>query len=157
WAPDLVARILIVEDDPIFAGIVAQRLERELYSVEVVDNGDDAAELLQVSDFDLIILDWELPGKSGIDVLRGYRNQGRVSPVLILTGRDTIIDKDVGFSAGSDDYLTKPFDPHELFLRVKALLRRTSPLRSDQLIVDNVRLDPQEFCLYVGDNLVDLQ
>lgn len=136
--------------------MVEQCLTRELYAVELAESGEEAAELLEISDYDLLILDWELPGRSGIDVLNGYRAGGRKAPVLILTGRDTILDKQIGFGAGSDDYLTKPFNPQELCLRVKALLRRVSPNRSDSLRYENIAFDPDTFEVRVGETLVDL-
>lgn len=152
-----MARILLVEDDPIFSSMVSQWLTRELFTVDLAEDGDFATELLALSDYDLLILDWELPGRSGIDILSGYRAKGGTAPVLILTGRGSILDKQVGFNAGSDDYLTKPFNPQELGLRVKALLRRVQPNRSDVLQFENIQLNPHTFEVVIGEEKVELQ
>ena len=121
-----MARILIAEDYDDLRELIREMLIKDSHSVEALDNGADAQEMLQSDKFDLIILDWELPKLYGIDVCKQYRLQGGKTPILMLTGKKSINDKEQGFEAGADDYLTKPFHPKELAARVKALLRRGS-------------------------------
>ena len=120
-----MARILVVEDDIDFASKIRSWLRMELYNVELAHDGETASVMLDVSRFDVLILDWGLPGQSGIEVLRRYRTQGGDTPVLMLTARSHLNDKQEGFDFGCDDYLTKPFELKELSLRLKAILRRS--------------------------------
>lgn len=114
----------------------------ERHTVEHADSGSDAVDLLKVADYDVIVLDWNLPGLTGIEVLKKYRSQGGKAPVLMLTGKGEIRDKEEGFDTGADDYLTKPFDIRELVARIRALLRRRSVEPSSTLTVRDVELDP---------------
>lgn len=119
-------------------------LEGQRHVIETVDNGASALELLKVYQFDVIILDWQLPRLSGIEVLRTMRADGNSTPVLMLTGKNTIDDKEIGFCSGSDDYLTKPFQMREVSLRVSALLKRQAPtlagnyLQAKDLVLDRL-------------------
>lgn len=136
-----MAKILIVEDDPEIAEDLTQILLMELHSVETISDGTDALSLLKMSNFDLIILDWGLPGKTGIEILAEHRAAGHSTPILMLTARDHVDQKEVGLDAGADDYLVKPFHIKELRARVKALLRRSheyvgNELEYKHLIVD---------------------
>ncbi len=117
-------RILLVEDHDDLRAMMHERLLKEDYQVNVFDNGLDASKCLQTTTFDLLILDWELPGMSGIEILKTFRDAGGTTPALMLTGRKLMEDKEAGFEAGADDYLTKPFNPKEFSMRIKALLRR---------------------------------
>lgn len=117
-------KILIVDDDRALTGLVRDCLEQGSHHIDSVHDGKDAREYLRMIDYDLIILDWSLPGMSGVDLCRFYRSTGGQSPILILTANDQISHKEMGFDAGADDYLTKPFNMRELALRVTALLRR---------------------------------
>ncbi len=117
-------RILLVEDHDDLRAMMHERLLKEEYQVNVFDNGLDAHYCLQTTTFDLLILDWELPGMAGIEILKRFREAGGTTPVLMLTGRKLMEDKEAGFEAGADDYLTKPFNPKEFSARIKALLRR---------------------------------
>jgi DNA-binding response OmpR family regulator len=119
-----MAKILFAEDDTQLAALVEDWLKSEHHVVDHVETGTDAVDLLMASQFDLLILDWNIPGVSGVQVCNEYRNQGGTSPVLMLTGRDKIEDKEQGLDAGADDYLTKPFHLRELSARIRALLRR---------------------------------
>lgn len=119
-----MSRILLVEDHDDLRAMMHERLLKEEYLVNVFDNGLDAFNCLQTTTFDLLILDWELPGLAGIEILKKFRNAGGTTPVLMLTGRKLMEDKEAGFEAGADDYLTKPFNPKEFSARIKALLRR---------------------------------
>lgn len=135
-----MAKILLVEDDPSINSTVKKWLEFERHIVEAVDNGIDASEHLSCYKYDIVILDWDLPGRSGLEVCREFRAAGGATPVLMLTGKDGITDKVQGLDSGVDDYLTKPFDMREVSARVRALLRRpTEPgecIHSGDLVVD---------------------
>ncbi len=121
-----MANILIVEDDVDLACLVCDRLEAENHQVEMVHRGDKAQQLLQNAVFDLMLIDWELPGLSGPEICKGLREAGGQTLILMLTGKKDMSDKEVGFESGVDDYLSKPFDIKELMMRVRALLRRQS-------------------------------
>lgn len=122
-----MARILLVEDDEDLRDKVQAWLGIEHGNdIEAVGDGLQAIEQLLVREFDVVVLDWDLPGAKGIDVLRDFRKRGGTTPVLMLTGRDAMEAKEVGFEAGADDYLTKPFHLKELTMRIKSLTRRSS-------------------------------
>ncbi|AQT61053.1 DNA-binding response regulator [Cellvibrio mixtus] len=118
-------RILIVEDNVALADELTADLKRAGYAVDWLADGRDAAYQGATEPYDLIVLDLGLPGKSGLEVLREWRAAGILRPVLILTARDHWAERIEGLKAGADDYLTKPFHPEELQLRIQALLRRS--------------------------------
>ena len=136
-----MAKILIVEDDKDLAESVADILRFEHHNVEQIHHGQDALDSLLVYVYDLVILDWELPGLSGVEILKKVRNEGKSYPILMLTGRSSIDDKTEGLDGGADDYLPKPFDMKELSSRVRALLRRSQKTVSNQLKVEDLVLD----------------
>jgi OmpR-family two-component system manganese-sensing response regulator len=142
-------RLLIVEDEVEMAKPLCAILTREGHSVEVAHDGERGEELLSAHSYDLLILDWMLPGCSGLELCRRLRRQGNALPVLMLTAKDTVDDRVQGLDVGADDYLVKPFELKELLARVRALLRRpTGPLRS---------ADGQEDQIQVGDVTLDLK
>src|ERR1700726_4115438 len=116
-----MAKILIVEDDEELASLVLEWLTFDRHTVEHASTGKDGLERLSMAEYELLILDLELPDLSGTEILRNYRAGGGMSPVLILTGKRSMKDKEDGFESGCDDYLNKPFQAKELSLRVKAL------------------------------------
>jgi two-component system alkaline phosphatase synthesis response regulator PhoP len=120
-------RILLVEDDAGLALTVSDRLRNESYEVEIVHDGQAGLHRASTERFDLILLDWTLPKRSGIDVCRDLRQMKIGTPILMLTARGQTTDKVIGLRLGADDYLTKPFDMQELLARVEALMRRSSP------------------------------
>ncbi len=133
-----MAKILIVEDDDAIRANVADELELEGYSVEAVGSAEAAIEVLAISDFDLVIVDWELPKMSGLELCGSMRRSGKRCGILFLTGRFATRDKTSGLDAGADDYLTKPFEAEELLARVRAILRRGKTNRSDEIQVGDI-------------------
>ncbi len=157
-----MAKLLIAEDDLELCSILEDWLCGEGHVVEITHDGQSAAERLRLCKYDLAILDWELPVCSGISICRSLRDQRDSIPVLILTGRNQLADKEQGFTSGADDYLTKPFNLKELSARIRAMLRRPQlkqvALQSGNLELDTasrqfflegqlVQLLPREFCL----------
>jgi DNA-binding response OmpR family regulator len=140
-----MAKLLVVEDDQTLAGMLRDRLEAEHHRVELLHNGKDARDLLMVQEFDLIILDWELPGMCGVDICADLRSSRINTPVLMLTGKSSITDKVTGLNAGADDYLLKPFNSLELVARVTALLRRSTGQTDSVLKAGPIELDAEKF------------
>jgi len=135
-----MAKILIVEDDVALAAVAKKWLESSRHFVEEARTGTDGLALMKHYDFDVVVLDIGLPGIDGIEVLKQFRSRGGKAPILVVTAKGTIFDKEVGYAAGADDYLTKPFAFAELLVRTKALLRRSfmpSPTRKTEIIVDD--------------------
>ncbi len=134
-------RILLVEDEPSAARMMAKGLREQTYAVDVAQDGDGALYQAGVNDYDLVILDIMLPGKDGYEVCSELRASGSTVPVLMLTARDRIDDRVRGLDTGADDYLTKPFDFRELLAHVRALLRRGRDLKPDVIRVDDLEID----------------
>ncbi len=134
-------RILVVEDDQKVARFLEKGLREEGYSVDVAHRGDDGLVLAHVHDYDLLLLDIMLPGKSGLEIVREVRSREKTTPVLMLTARAAEEDVVLGLDAGADDYLTKPFGFDELLARVRALLRRGGASRPDRLLYADLQLD----------------
>ncbi len=118
-----MTRILIVEDEESFSDPLSYLLSKEGYEVSVADNGNDALAEFDSAGADLVLLDLMLPGLSGVDVCRSLRQRSNV-PVIMLTAKDSEVDKVVGLELGADDYVTKPYSSRELLARIKAVLRR---------------------------------
>lgn len=136
-------KILIVEDNEDLAENICQWLESEHYNVECCRDGLEALNYLKAYEYDAIVLDWTLPRMSGVEILKQYRAQRGATPVLMLTGRRDIDDKEIGLDAGADDYLTKPFELRELSARIRALLRRAVAQPSPTLEIADIVLDKQ--------------
>ena len=134
-------RILLVEDDPTLRAQLRAGLQEAGYAVDEADNGRDAHFLGDTESFDAVVLDLGLPVLDGLSVLKRWRSQRRVMPVLILTARDNWSEKVAGIDAGADDYLTKPFHMEELLARLRALIRRASGLASPLLQCGELALD----------------
>jgi two-component system, OmpR family, phosphate regulon response regulator PhoB len=141
----MAARILIVEDESAIADLVALHCKHAGFEPQVVHAVLDARDVVDETLPDLMVLDWMLPDKPGIDFARELRRDDRTKdlPILMLTARADEDDKVRGFDVGADDYVTKPFSPKELMARIKALLRRSAPETSDApLEISGLRLDP---------------
>lgn len=153
-----MARILVVDDDRDVAGTVERTLKRKNHQVVVAYSGIQALQLIQGQRPDLVVLDIMMPRMDGIEVCQRIRTLPNVAsvPILFLTAKGKIEDKIVGFEAGADDYLTKPFDLRELELRVKALLRRSLPTEVPKapLQIGSLSLDPRTFELSVDNNIL---
>ena len=136
-----MAKLLLIEDDRELTPIIKTWLESEGHMIEIVDDGEDGLERLRISHYDLVILDWELPGIDGMEVLRTFRAEKGWTPVLMLTGRSGITDKTAGLDSGADDYLAKPFNMLELCSRIRAMLRRAQLKPSTVLQVGDIVVD----------------
>jgi len=147
-------RALIVEDDADLRRILRRSLEEEEIDVEAVSSGHAAIDAATARAPDLLVLDIGLPDADGRDVCQALRAQGIAAPVIFLTARDAVTDRLAGFSAGGDDYLTKPFALAELIARVKALLKRAGAQAADS--VGDLKLDPVAHVLRRGDSSVPL-
>lgn len=134
-------RILIVEDEPRMANVIAKGLRENSYAVDVAATGEAALYQASINDYDLILLDVLLPQRDGFEVCRELRARGDATPILMLTARAAVDDRVTGFEAGADDYLTKPFSFRELLMRIRALLRRDSQLRPDVFQIEDLTVD----------------
>lgn len=135
-------RILVAEDDTSLREVLVLGLEDSGYRVDAVDRGDDAIDQLKFYEYDVAIIDWRMPGASGIDVVRWARRHDRPTALLMLTARDAPPDRISGLDAGADDYLVKPFDFGELLARIRALQRRPRGVDAPVIARGRVTLDP---------------
>jgi two-component system copper resistance phosphate regulon response regulator CusR len=149
-------RLLTVEDDPKLAEFVARNLRAEKFIVDVAPDAHEALSLIESREYDLLLLDLLLPGRSGTEVLRQVRCSNPTLPILVLSACDAIEDKIRHFEAGVDDYLTKPFDMTELLLRIKALLRRVPGSRTDVILLANLELNRLTRQVHRGGRSIEL-
>ena len=140
-----MAKILVVEDEHELGSTIRDWLILEGHRVELVPDGSTALKKLTTIPYDLIILDVIIPRMSGLEVCAKYRQQGGCARILMLTGKGTLEAKQDGFEAGTDDYITKPFDLKELSIRVNALMRRSLNLSGNQLFLDDLVIDLATF------------
>src|SRR6185436_5585752 len=134
-------RVLVVEDEKKLAGFIRRALKEDGYAVDLCHDGDDAFGQVRQADYDAIVLDLQLPGRSGLSVLEDLRERKKETPVLILTARDSVKDRVHGLDSGADDYLTKPFALAELRARLRVLLRRDEGRGSTRLEFAGVEID----------------
>ncbi len=149
-------RVLVAEDEKDLNRLIRRRLEDEGHAVDAVFNGNDAADYLASTAYDVAILDIMMPGKDGITVLKDYRAAGGKTPVLFLTARDAVSDRVEGLDSGADDYLVKPFSFQELLARVRVLLRRSGEGRSNKLVVGDLELDMASHTVCRGGRKIEL-
>lgn len=149
-------RILLVEDDTLLADAVARALTQSAHAVELARTGEEADAALSTGEYDLAILDIELPGLDGFEVLKRLRARRSVVPVLIVTVRDGLEERIAGLDLGADDYLTKPFHLSELEARVRALIRRAHAGASSELVHGRLRLNMAARRLYCDDQPTEL-
>ena len=153
-------RILIVEDEPAIAEVLEYNLAKEGYEVGIDYRGDTALEAIRKNPPDLVILDLMLPGLDGLELTRFLKREARTShiPLLMLTAKSEEVDRIVGLELGADDYITKPFSPREVVLRVKAVLRRGKGVEEekDLLEVGAIRLDVAGHRLFLAEDEIPL-
>ncbi len=154
--------VLVVEDEPAIAELVALHLRHSGHEVKCVDDAEAAQAAVTARLPDLVLLDWMLPGQSGVQLARRWRADARTRelPIIMLTARAEEADKVAGLDAGADDYLTKPFSPRELMARVRSVLRRKAPQALEAAVeVAGLRLDPatRRVMRDVGDRTVELK
>jgi two-component system phosphate regulon response regulator PhoB len=154
-----MARILIVEDEPEIREMVRYILEQEHFLISQAAHAQDARQLLGEKRFDLILMDWMLPGRSGLELVRELKQKTKTKniPIIMLTARIDESNKVEGLESGADDYVTKPFSPRELIARIKAVLRRTG-YQSEEAPVEqgNLRIDPISHLVMVNGIKLDL-
>lgn len=151
-----MAKILLIEDNAAYAQVTLTWLESQNFVVEHVESGEDALQLLSNFNYDLLILDWTLPGISGREVCDRFRKSGGTTPVLLLTARGDSGSKVDGLDSGADDYIVKPFDFGEFGARIRALLRRPTGIMSKILTAPGVSLDTESRTAIVDDQRIQL-
>ena len=153
-------RILLVDDEVELTTPLSRALAREGYTVDVSHDGKTGSQLADQNQYELLILDWMLPHQSGLELCQQLRSQGKNTPVLFLTAKDTLDDRVQGLDAGADDYLIKPFELRELLARVRALLRRSPTLESNnaskQLHLEDLTLDCENQVAYRNGRTINL-
>jgi DNA-binding response OmpR family regulator len=136
-----LAKLLLVDDDLEFAQHITALMKNEGWIVEYASTGADAAQLLTNYRYDFILLDINLPDMEGIDVCRNFRLSGGDTPIVYISGRHAVVDKEAGLDAGGDDYLTKPFDARELLARIRSVQRRDARQFKGKLKVGSIEID----------------
>ncbi|MDB6100495.1 MAG: DNA-binding response regulator [Gammaproteobacteria bacterium] len=149
-------RLLIVEDDDKTAHALQSGLQREGFSVALARTGEEGLLVLTTETFDLVVLDWMLPGRDGIEVLKALRTRGAKTPVLLLTARDAVADRVLGFESGADDYLIKPFAFAELIARIRSLLRRVPAAEPLRRRLADLQMDLETRTVWRGDRRIEL-
>ncbi|HEY9681384.1 MAG TPA: response regulator transcription factor [Oculatellaceae cyanobacterium] len=144
-----MAKILYVEDDEEIASSVEEWLSADNHTVEIVNNGPDALQLLRNFEYDVVLLDWQIPGMDGIEVCKQYREKGGKAWIIFLTAKTAIDNRETGLDVGADDYLVKPFDIRELAARVRSALRRVDTKYQPELKIGDVVLNRSNLTLSV--------
>ena len=153
-----MAHILLVEDEENLHSFLKLELEYEGYEVTVSENGKEALELFHRNQYDMVLLDLMLPGINGLEVCRRIREESMV-PIIMLTARDTVMDRITGLQLGADDYLPKPFDTQELLARMKGIFRRIQYTQTNdavQLTFKDLKLDIMSRQVMRGSNTIEL-
>lgn len=160
-------KILIVEDELSILKLLTYNLEQEGYNVESAMDGEEGLEMALQNEYDMILLDLMLPNKDGMEICRELRQEKSDVPIIILTAKDSEIDKILGLEIGADDYITKPFSPREVIARMKAIFRRykksknkeeakTKQSQDEVVIVGDIMIYPGKYEVFVRDELIDL-
>jgi len=148
--------VLIVEDDRKIAGFIAKGLREAQFAVDIFHNGEDGAYWAITNDYDIIILDVMLPDKNGFEICSEIRSANKITPIIMLTAKDSVEDKVKGLSRGADDYMSKPFSFVELMARINALLRRANSYASQNLVADDLVMDINTRRVYRNDIEIEL-
>lgn len=144
----MVAKILIIEDEKAVREMLRFTLKNNGFEILEAEDSNSALDILKKNNINLILLDWMLPGKEGIEIARNIRTSGDTKdiPIIMLTAKSDESDKILGLESGADDYVTKPFSPKELIARIKALLRRTAPQKDMKVVkYGNITLNPMTY------------
>jgi DNA-binding response OmpR family regulator len=150
------ARVLIIEDEEKLARFVELELSYEGYRVKKALDGREGLKLAETDEFDLVLLDIMLPGLNGVEVLRRIRRRSSI-PVIMLTARDSVVDKVTGLDGGADDYITKPFAIEELLARIRTALRKTAALQENAVLTaDGLELDMGRHTVSMRGTPIDL-
>lgn len=155
----MTATILVVEDEPAIQELITYNLQLAGHLALRADNAEQALSLVREALPDVILLDWMLPGATGIELARRLRSEERTRdiPIIMLTARSDERDKVLGLETGADDYVTKPFSPRELLARIKAVLRRRAPQMTDDAVeIGGLTLDPATHRVLAGGGRVEL-
>lgn len=152
----MTAHIIIVEDETKLARFIELELSYEGYKITVANDGLTGLTAIRDSNPDLIILDWLLPGLTGLEVCRRLRTTGSKTPIILLTAKDDVSDRVAGLDAGADDYLVKPFSIEELLARIRAHLRRTHDEETDLLRFEDLSLNRQTREVFRGERSIEL-
>lgn len=136
-----VSKLLIIDDDKMLADLVKTQLQDAGWTVETAYNFGDGWQLLNNFPFDMVLLDWDLPEQSGLQLCKEYRDGGGVTPIIFMTGKSDIDSKLAGLNTGADDYITKPFDIREIIARINALQRRPKHVLQKELNINGASLD----------------
>lgn len=155
----MAAKILIIEDEKAVREMLCFTLKNNGFEILEAENSNSALDALRENEINLILLDWMLPGKQGIEISRIIRSSSEIKdiPIIMLTAKSDESDKVLGLESGADDYITKPFSPKELVARIKALLRRTAPQKDMEVVkYGNITLNPMTHKVTDGDSNVEL-
>ena len=159
----MARKVVVVDDEKPIADILEFNLKKEGYDVFCAYDGNDAVDLIYEEEPDIVLLDIMLPGRDGMEVCREVRKKFEM-PIIMLTAKDSEIDKVLGLELGADDYMTKPFSPREVVARVKAILRRSKfaseiekeDVDDEDILIENIRIRPEFFEVYKDDELLEL-
>ena len=155
----MAAKILIIEDEKAVREMLCFTLKNNGFEILEAEDSNSALDALKENEINLILLDWMLPGKQGIEISRIIRSSSEIKdiPIIMLTAKSDESDKVLGLESGADDYVTKPFSPKELVARIKALLRRTAPQKDMEVVkYGNITLNPMTHKVTDGDSNVEL-
>ncbi|MBX9666121.1 MAG: response regulator transcription factor [Candidatus Obscuribacterales bacterium] len=136
-----MSKFLLIEDDQILSTFIKQYLTVKKFEVDVVLDGTQGLEWLKQQDYAVAIIDWDLPGIDGKEIIRQYREAGGQTPIIMLTKRSKVADKVTGFEAGADDYLAKPFELDELHARLTSLMRRPPAIKESRITIGTLMVD----------------
>lgn len=149
-------RVILVEDNPSLAEAIENALRDQGHAVDHLDDGDLADTFLKSERADVVILDVNLPGQSGLEILRNLRARGDATPILLLTAKGKTSDRVAGLDAGADDYLVKPFEMAELFARLRALARRAPDVAPRRTVIGRLIYDRDQRAVFLEDRNLDL-
>lgn len=157
-------RVLIIEDEFSILKLLTYNLEQEGYEIDSSMDGQEGLDMALENRYDIILLDLMLPNCDGMDICRAIRQEKLEVPIIMLTAKDTEIDKILGLEIGADDYITKPFSPREVLARIKAILRRVHQPKSlssslsdgEMIMVGDITIYPEKYEVYVRNQLIDL-